>query len=149
MKTVWIFLADKILDDATARQIRSEIDRFLADWKDHGKPIRSSLEVVHNAYFIVRAHEERVDGCPVDDLYAFFKELGSRYSIDFLDRFRVGYLDADGRLHLVSLHDLPQLYREGRITDETLFYNHVANTPDELQHWRQPLKDSWIARFVR
>ena len=141
-------MADRILDEVMAQQIQAEIEQFLANWQDHGKPIRSSLYRVHNAYFIIQAHEERVDGCPIDELYAFFKSLGIRYGIDFLDRFRVGYLDADGRLHITALHQLPQLYREGQISDETLFYNHVANTPEDLEQWLQPLAKSWIRRFV-
>ncbi|GEM_PF-4117006 len=149
MKTVWVFLADRILDNETVQQLRGEVRSFLADWKDHGKPIRSSLDVVNNAYFIVVADEERVDGCPTDDLYAFFKELGGRYGTDFLNRSVVGYIDGERQFRLTTLDELPRLYQEGKINDETLFYNHVVNTPEELSDWLRPLRRLWVARFAR
>ncbi len=149
MKTVWVFVSDRILDNETVHRLRHHVRTFLDEWKDHGKPIRTTLDVVNNTYFIVTAHEERVDGCPTDDLYKFFRQLGQRHGIDFMNRFRVGYIDEARRFHLTTLDALPRLYAEGKIHDDTLFYNHVVNTPEELKEWLQPLRKLWVARFVK
>ncbi len=104
-----------------------------------------------HARFLVLAVDETqagASGCSIDSSVNFLKKLGAHYQRDLFDRLRFSYVD-NGAVHTVSKDDFAQLYQDGTINDETLVFDPLLKTVEELSSgFQKPLKDSWHSRFV-
>ena len=49
----------------------------------------------------------------------------------------------------VNMNELPQHYKVGKVTEDSLVFNNLIKTKAELfSKWLVPIKDSWQWRFV-
>lgn len=71
------------------------------------------------------------------------KQLEQQYGIVLFDRFNLAYRDEE-RILSAPRNEFERLIRDGVITHDTLVFNNLVQTLEELQtKWEVPLKDSW------
>lgn len=71
------------------------------------------------------------------------KELENEYQINLFDRFNLAYRDGQ-KIVSVSRNEFEELIKTGQITENTIVFNNLVQTLDELEtKWEVPLKDSW------
>lgn len=148
---VWIYQADRFLTYDELDQVRDRLFPFLQEWVSHDNKLATYGNIFHRrflAFFVDESQAHVASGCSIDASVRFVKDLGSRIGVDFFDRMTYCYLE-DDEVVSVAHHALPDLYRSGAITDETIFFDHLVKEKGEfLTSWTKPLRNSWHKRFV-
>lgn len=147
---VWIYQADRFLSDQEVAAIQAEADRFLAGWKAHGQDLYAELEIRHRLFLILKVDErfQQATGCSIDKSVDFFKQLEETFGLELFDRHRFAY-EYEGQLFYDRLPNLNNLVQHGYITDDTLVYNYLAGSLEELkQQFRMPFGQSWHRKLV-
>lgn len=149
MSKVWIYQADRFLNDEESKNISNEIEQFLSSWTAHGSALAGSGRVVDQLFVILEVNEEiaGVTGCSVDKSVHFLKAIGTKYGVDFFNRLKVSFRDHLGKVQLVERDRFAELIQEGDVTDHTLVFNNLVLNSEELQqNWQIPFKDSWHSK---
>jgi uncharacterized membrane protein len=148
---VWIYQSDKEIKDLQVDEIRRKSAMFLLEWSSHGDLMLATVEVLHNRFIVVSADEDqtRASGCGIDKSVRFIQQLEKDYGINLFDRMLVAYRDTDTRIQTVKLQEFEQLVENGTVTSETIVFNNLVGTKEEMQtKWEVPLKKSWHSRML-
>ena len=149
MSRVWIYQADRFLNESETNEIKELAGQFVASWTAHGSALLGKAYVVDNLFLILEVDEEvaAVTGCSIDKSVHFVKGLGEQFNVDFFDRMRVSYVDTDGKLQIASRDQFQQLVKEGAITSDTIVYNNLIQNTEELDsNWKIPFSQSWHSK---
>src|SRR5690349_23328787 len=74
---VWVFASDKPLTGKDADTLLAEVDRFLAQWKAHGHPLRCAREWRDDRFLAIGVDptKEQASGCSIDGLFRGLQTL--------------------------------------------------------------------------
>ncbi|MEX0968251.1 MAG: ABC transporter ATPase [Bacteroidia bacterium] len=150
MEKLWIYQADRKFTDDEATAIAQKLRKFTANWAAHGQALKAQAAVMHNLFILLQVDEARAkaSGCSIDSSVALMREIESEYHVNLFDRQQVAYKQND-EVHTTTLQELPQLFSTGKLTENTLVFNNLIQTPNELERsWAVPLKESWHKRFL-
>ena len=142
---VWIYQSDRKLTSDEVLQIQINLDNFTHSWTAHNNQLKAKAEVRYNRFLVLIVDESQAgaSGCSIDKSVNFMKQIEQQYGIVLFDRFNLAYRSGDNILS-VPRHEFEILIREGVITQDTLVFNNLVQTLEELQtKWEVPLKDSW------
>ncbi len=148
---VWIYPSDKEFSPFVNVEIKTLLRYFLEEWTAHNQALLTYGDIYHNRFIVIFVDESQVgaSGCSIDKSTHFIESLESRYGLNLLDRQNVAYLDTDDTIIDTKLSELPQLYAQNLINDDTLVFNHLVKSKDEWEKkWKAPLKESWHKRFT-
>jgi len=149
MSRVWIYQADRFLTETEVSEIIALAQQFVASWTAHGSALAGKATVVENLFLVLEVDEEvaGVTGCSIDKSVHFIKGLGEKFNIDFFDRMRVSYIDVESRLQLANRDEFQTLVNSGVVDGETIVYNNLIQTSDELTtNWKIPFSQSWHSK---
>ncbi|MGN0003475.1 MAG: ABC transporter ATPase [Sphingobacterium composti] len=149
MSRVWIYQANRFLTDIEVAEINTLAQEFVSSWTAHGSALAGKASVIDNLFLILVVDEEvaGVTGCSIDKSVHFIKGLGERFNIDFFDRMRVSYINAEGQLQLASRDEFQELVNNGIVTSETIVYNNLIQNSEELaSNWKIPFSHSWHSK---
>lgn len=152
MSRVWIYQADRFLEESEFKEIEKLSAEFVASWTAHGKPLAGKITVVDKLFLVVEVDEAvaSVTGCSIDKSVHFIKELGEKFGVDFFDRLRVAYIDEEGKTALVRREEFEELVNSGKVQEDTLVYNHLIQNSEELaSKWKIPFSQSWHYRVFK
>ncbi len=147
---IWIYQSDKPFRNEDLPQLKSELNRFVQSWVSHKIPLRATSDVLHNRFVVFMVDENQVGagGCSLDVSTRFLRKIGEAYDVDLFDRMTFAWLEGDA-IHTADSETFSRLYREGKITGDTLVFDNLIKTKGELDsEWLKPLKDSWHMKFV-
>ena len=148
---VWIYQADQPFEDKDIVEINQDIEDFCKQWTSHNRDLKAIGGVMHD-WFVVLVVDETASpasGCSIDKSVAFIKYLEQKYGRRLLDRQQIAWLDEESRIHTVSVQDIKEAVKNGKLSPETrIFDNLVATRQDYIKRWVVPLKDSWVRRFA-
>lgn len=148
---VWIYQADRPFDGEILDRVNADIEAFCTQWTSHNRELRATGGVMHDRFVVLIVDETQTSasGCSIDKSVAFVKYLEQQYGRQLLLRHQVAWIDADGQVQSISLDQLGEAVKEGRIRpDSRVFDNLVATRRDYLQRWVVPLGESWMKRFI-
>jgi hypothetical protein len=142
---VWVYQSTKELTNEQTQQIQQQLNAFAQSWTAHNRQLLAGAQVKYNRFLILVVDESQAgaSGCSIDKSVNFMKQLEQQYNIVLFDRFNLAYRDAE---HIISVprNEFEVLIKEGVITQDTLVFNNLVQTLEELQtKWEVPLKDSW------
>lgn len=149
MSRVWIYQADRPLQEAEETQISAALDSFVQSWTAHGNALAGQAYIKHKLFLIFEVDEQQagVTGCSIDKSVHFVKTLGQQYDIDFFNRLNVVYIDQQGQLQLVSRDQFVALIQAGSVTVDTTVFNNMIDASHQLAtQWQVPLRDSWHSK---
>jgi hypothetical protein len=144
---VWIYQADRALNDEEVQRIESVLSTFVSNWKAHGHPVQGSAQVLHNHFLLIYADEEAsgVSGCSIDGSVRLIQELGREMQIDFFNRLNLVVQDAEA-VRVIPRMNLEAEIEAGQVTAETLVFDNLVATKADLEaSWQKPLRDTWAA----
>lgn len=148
---IWIYQADRFLNDQEISNIYKKLEGLLAQWNTHGKPLSAEAWVEERLFLILAVDESKqyASGCSIDQSTNFIRTIGNRINVDFFNRMNFVYQDESGEPQLVSDKELPKLYEKGEVSDRTLFYDTtLAQKGLWTEEKLKPLADSWHKRFL-
>jgi hypothetical protein len=147
---VWIYQGDKPLPADDIGLVNDQIESFAKEWVSHNIQLSATGGLLHDMFLILVADESRTgaSGCSIDPSVRFVRQMGEAYQTDFFNRLYFTYL-ADEKVHRVHRDGIAELYGQGKINDDTLFFdNLVADKKQFLERWVTPFGKSWIKRFA-
>jgi hypothetical protein len=147
---VWIFASDRPLVGEDANALLSEVDRFLAQWKAHGAPLRSAREWRDNRFLAIGVDPtaEQASGCSIDGLFRGLRTMETLLATALVKGGRVFYRDAAGTLQVAERKEVGALFDRGVITGETPVFDTSLTTVESYRtKFEQPARDSWVARL--
>lgn len=142
---VWIYQADRVLNEAEQLGIAKAMDGFVQQWKAHGAELAAGYEIREGRWLILAVDEQAqaATGCSIDSSVHVIRELGDRYRLDFFNRTLVVY-EHEGERRTAPMHQFWALRKAGIVNEHTYVYNTIATTLGELRtSWKQKFEDSW------
>ena len=147
---VWIYQADRLMTQLEIQQIGDASKQFLADWTSHGSKMLADIQLFHQLFIVVFADEEKTkaSGCGIDKSVHFIQKIGEHFNIDFFNRLNVACILKD-QIKIIPSSDIQKELESGRISGETLIYNNLVKTKDEIENnWAVPLSNSWVTQIL-
>jgi hypothetical protein len=149
---VWVYPAHRSFTAAEAEKVSERIADFVKGWNSHKVEVMGDGKLVHQRFVILMADESypegsgAVSGCSIDSSVRLIKALEKEFDIRFFDRSLVTYRDGD-EIKSCSIADFELFISSGVLSENTLVFNHLANTKNELlSAWEIPYKDSWVKK---
>lgn len=147
---VWIYQSNRELTESEVSWIEENAKVFLKEWNAHGAKMSAKLAVLYNRFLVLAADESQVQasGCSIDSSVKFIKSIEQLLGIDLFNRTQLAYRNDSGELAIKSISEFEKAVQAGDITRDTLVYNNLVNTVDELvNNWEVPASDSWHRRM--
>ena len=148
---VWVFGADRGLDDGATDLLLREVDRFLAQWHAHGAPLTTARDWSDRRFLTVAVDQSTAgaSGCSIDGLYRSLKSLEPRLGASLVTSGLVFYRDGKGRVQSVDRDRFTALGAERKITPRTRVFDPTVTS---LGEWRARFElnaeDSWHAKLL-
>lgn len=147
---LWVFAADRTLDDDEQAELLAHVDRFLAGWAAHGAPVAGARELRHERFLLVGADERAtgVSGCSTDTLFRTLGELERSLGASLRDPDLVFWRDPAGEVRSEPRPAFRARTRTGEVGAETPVFDNTVGTVGEARagRWELPMRESWHAR---
>jgi len=149
---VWVFSADRTLDDRQSKQLLDEVDRFLPTWTAHGAPLTVGRDWRYGRFLTIAVDQSSAgaSGCSIDGLFRTLKSLEPRIGASLVTSGLVFFRDQTGAIQSVDREKFTDLGAEGILSADTTAFDPTVTT---LREWRArfelPLRDSWHAKLIR
>lgn len=147
---VWVYQANRIFSMNEALDIEEMLTAFTTQWKTHGTPVMGTAYLFFGQFIILMADETAsgVSGCSTDSSVRLIKEIEQRFNVNMFDRTSLAFVVKD-KVQLLPLSQLQYAFDNQFITPDTLYFNNLVQTKDELEtQWIIPVKDSWLATRI-
>ena len=147
---VWIYQGSRLFSPDEALEIEEMLNQFTGKWLSHGAPVKGAGYLFFGQFIVLLADETftGVGGCSTDSSVRLIKDIEQRFKVNMFDRTTLAFVVKD-KVQLLPLSHLPHAFDNGFIDSETLFFNNVVLTKDELENkWIIPVKDSWLAERI-
>jgi hypothetical protein len=85
---VWIYQADRLLDQTEQNWILEQLETFVPTWANHGKHLTATAFITNDCQIVLVVNEAMIgaSGCSIDSSVRFIKELGKALNVDFFNR---------------------------------------------------------------
>lgn len=144
---IWIYQSERKISSDEKTIISEELQAFTQQWAVHGQPMDASFVVLHDQFIILAANDQ-ASGCSIDSSVRTIKSLGDQLHIDFFNRNLIAFQKAN-EVTTVTLQDLKKKFEEGAWNHNSLVFNNLVNTKNELEkNWLIPAGASWLKRYL-
>ena len=149
MSRVWAYIISKELNAEQLDQISYSGKNFISGWTAHEQKLTASFEIFKNKIIIIKVNEDitNASGCSIDKLTRFIKETESQFEIELLNRFLVAYKSGED-LEIVHSSKVKELLNQNVLSENTVILNTSIANENELNNWEQPLKTTWLNKYL-
>jgi hypothetical protein len=148
---VWVYQSSRVFSLGEAFDIEELLNNFAADWKSHGTPVKGAGYLFFGQFIVLLADETAtgVSGCSTDSSVRLVKDIEQRFAVNMFDRTTLAFVVKD-KVQLLPLSQLQYATENGFINGETLYFNNLVATKEELENkWIIPVKESWLASRIK
>lgn len=148
---VWVYGADKPLNEEGEQKLLSAVDEFLSRWAAHGVPLHSARRWDDDRFLTIAVDSERegASGCSIDGLYRTLKTLAPSVGAEIVTSGLVYYRGGDGKINAVSRDEFCNRATKGEITGDTeVFDLSVTSLNEWRSRFRSRAADSWHASLM-
>ena len=150
---VWVYQSSRLFQLSEALEIEIMLKEFTASWLSHGVPVKGAGYLFFGQFIVLMADETAtgVSGCSTDSSVRLIKEIEKKFGVDMFDRFALAFVVKDKsdshQIQLLPMQQLQYAIDNGFISDNTLFFNNVVQSKEELENnWIIPARQSWLAK---
>ena len=149
MNRAWTFIISKTLSKEEINSLTDAGNKFVLGWTAHEQQLSGSFEIIKEKIIVVKVNEEvtNASGCSIDKLTRFIKETEKQFNIELLNRLLVAY-KKDDTIEVVHSSKIRELLAQNLISENTIIYNTSILTQNELNNWEQPLKETWLSKYL-
>lgn len=147
---VWIYQSSRMFSIGEALEIEDMMNDFVENWHSHGAKVKGYANLFFGQFIIIMADETQagVSGCSTDSSVRLIKQIEETFKVDMFNRQSLAFFVKD-KIQLLPLSQLKYAFENGFITPETLYFNNLVLTKEELLNkWLVPVKDSWLAKKI-
>lgn len=145
---IWIYQADRSLDEDEISVIDQQGRVFIEQWAAHGQALRASIATFYQHFLVVGVdgHTQLPTGCSIDQSVAFVKSLESSLEVGFFDRTKVSVFENNSVL-LKDLQQIKTMIKQGTLAEDTLIFDNLIQTKGAMKDWIIPISNSWLGRY--
>ncbi len=149
MNRAWTYIINKSLSVDELSLITEAGTEFVTSWTAHEQKLMGSFEIYKNQIIIVKVNEQvtSASGCSIDKLTHFIKKIETQFNVELLNRLLIAYKSKDD-VSVVHSSKIKELLQTNIINENTIVYNTSISNQNELQNWEQPLKNTWLAKYL-
>jgi hypothetical protein len=147
---VWIYQSSRNFTISESIEINSMLENFVEQWNSHGAAVKGYACLLFNQFIILMADESAmgVSGCSTDSSVRLIKQVESRFNVNLFDRQMLAF-ELKEKVQLLPLGQLKYAADNHFINSSTIYFNNLVQTKHEFEnHWRVPIKDSWLSKRV-
>ena len=148
---VWVFASDRPLQGKDSELLLTEVDRFLAQWRAHGHPLRCAREWRDDRFLAIGVDPtaEQASGCSIDGLFRGLQTLERALKTQLVAGGRVFYRDVSGTPQLVARPEIAALASQGALTSQTpVFDLSLTAAADYRARFERPAGETWVAALL-
>lgn len=145
---VWVYQSNRLFSLSEALEVEEMLKDFTTSWQSHGAPIKGAAYLFFGQFVILMADESAtgVSGCSTDSSVRLVKDMEKRFGVSLFDRMTLAFVLKD-KVELLPLSQLPYAAENGFINKDTLYFNNLVQTKEELENnWIIPISESWLAK---
>ena len=148
---VWVFGADKDLDEGATDLLLREVDKFLSEWHAHGAPLTTARDWRDKRFLTIAVDQSTAgaSGCSIDGLYRSLKALEQRLGASLVTSGLVFYRDRKGKVQSVDRERFSALGADGSVKPDSRVFDPTVTT---LGEWRARFElnaqDAWHSRLL-
>jgi len=146
---LWVFPADRPLQEWEEERFLSRVDAFLDQWNAHGSPLEAGREWLFGRFLLVGVDESNAppSGCSIDAMARVLKESGAELGVNFLDHGSVWFRQ-DGAVRRATRSEFQALADAGEVDSDTPVFDHSVTRLSSLSEgeWEKPAGASWHRR---
>lgn len=150
---VWIYVADRSLDDTQIQRLLEHLDAFCTGWRSHGRPVTSAAAVVEGRFAIIAGEipDGDISGCGIDASVHALDRAAEELGLRWLPALAVHFRAEDGTIRSVSRPEFRRLVDAGRIDSSTQVFDLSIQLLRELREgqFEQPARLTWHERAFR
>lgn len=149
MNRVWTYIISKPLSHEQLESLISDGKKFVTGWTAHENKLSADFSIFKNRIIVVNVDEDvaNASGCSIDKLTRFIKETEVKFGVELLNRFYIAYKSGEN-LEVVHSSKVKELLEQNIISEDTAVYNTAVANQDEFQNWEQPLKTTWLNKYL-
>jgi hypothetical protein len=148
---VWVYQSNRLFTLSEALEIEEMLKEFTLQWKSHGTPVKGEAHLFFGQFIVLLADETAtgVSGCSTDSSVRLIKDVEQRFALNMFDRTTLAFVVKD-KIQLLPLSQLQYAIENGFITADTLYFNNLVQTKEELEKkWIVAVKESWLAAKIK
>ena len=146
---LWIFPAQRPLDDAEADALLDAVDAFLEGWAAHGHPLHSARTLEARRFLVVGVDEdvEAPSGCSIDALVNRLRALGDELQVGLIEHGPVWYRVGE-EVRTVGRRAFRSLAEEGVVDPDTVVFDTTLTRVGDFRAGllERPAGKSWHGR---
>lgn len=147
---MWVYQSNRLFTLGEALDIEDLLKEFTTQWKSHGTPVKGEAHLLFGRFIVLLADETAtgVSGCSTDSSVRLIKEIEEKFNVNLFDRTILAFVIKD-KVELLPLSQLQYAIDNGFITPDTLYFNNLVQTKEELEkNWIVPVKESWLQNRI-
>ena len=143
---VWIFASGRPLTGGDADKLLAEVDRFLAQWKAHGAPLRSAREWRDDRFLAIGVDPtaEQASGCSIDGLFRGLRQLEETLDTQLVGGGRIFYRDAQGRAQSAPRKDVSSVIG----ADTPIYDTSITDARTYRESFVRKASESWVGSML-
>ncbi len=147
---IWIYPANRVITPVEKNYLSSGLKKLCEQWSAHNTPLHTSFLIALDYFIILGVDEQKngASGCSIDSSVHFLKSLQQEAGIDFFDRSQVSFLQ-DSTISQFPRTELKTLFENRTLSADTITFNNSVTTKSDWEsHWQEPVRTSWLARYL-
>lgn len=147
---IWIYTLSKELTNEQLVDFKNRCQNFVSGWTAHEVSLDASFDLYQNRLLVFKVNEDKYNasGCSIDKQLRFVKELEQAFSVELLNRLLVAY-ENNNQVEVIKSAQVKELLTSRVISENTLVFDNTITQSSELNtNWKQPLKSTWLAKYL-
>jgi hypothetical protein len=148
---VWVYQSNTGFTTSEASEVEEILNQFVAQWKSHGAPVKGYANLLFGHFILIMADETAtgVSGCSTDSSVRVMKQIEEQFKVNMFDRQLLAFIVND-QIQMLPLSQLKYAAENGFISCETLYFNNLVSTKQELlDKWIVPVQKSWLSSKIK
>lgn len=150
---LWIYPLDRPLEAAEASELGARLDRFIASWQSHGRPVLSGHTLLHQQFVLIAGviPGGDISGCGIDASVHALTTCGAAMGFGMAGGLAVFFRDEAGHITHLPRAEFRKLARAGAITGNTIVFDTSLTRLEEYRDGRfeGPAHAAWHATVFR
>jgi len=146
---LWIFAAERALDESERERLLSEVDAFIDQWGAHATPLTAGRALRYDRFLFVAVDQRMAgpSGCSIDSLVRQMQALQGELGIELVNHAPVLFRQGD-TIERVPRDRFAELVSSGDVgLETTVFDNTLTRLGDARSgRWEIRAADSWHAQ---
>jgi hypothetical protein len=146
---IWIFPAERPLNESEQAQLLAVVDRFIDQWGAHTVPLTAGREIRYDQFLFVAVDQRHAgpSGCSIDALFRQTHTLEQQMGVGLADHAPVLFRQGS-TIERVPRDEFARLAATGTVALETTVFDNTLTSVGEVRagRWETPLANAWHAR---